>query len=171
MVDAQTLSIVFAGLSIGIAAIYYTLTLRNTQRAQQLQLETRQVQLFSQLFSMLNDVEYVRRWADFTYLWEYDDYDDWWIKYGPEGNLDAFAYFITNSIQKEGIGVMVKRGLLDVGLISELISGMIMKDWEKLEPIIREYRVRESYPHFQEYHEYLYNEIKKYREEHPELKT
>jgi hypothetical protein len=36
MVDAQTVSIVFAGLSIGIAAIYYTLTIRNSQRNQEL---------------------------------------------------------------------------------------------------------------------------------------
>jgi hypothetical protein len=159
----------FAGISVGLAAIYYMLILRNSQRAQQLQLETRQVQLFSQLYGMVSDVNYSKGWADFNYTWEFNDYDDWWKKYGPEANPDAFAYFMMNALQKEGMGVMVKRGLLDVGFISDWISGGIMMDWEKLEPIIREHRIRQSYPHFQEYHEYLYNEVKKYKEQHPEL--
>ena len=51
MVDVQTISIVFAGLSIGVAAIYYTLTLRNTQRAQQIQIDTRQAQLFMNIYN------------------------------------------------------------------------------------------------------------------------
>jgi hypothetical protein len=134
MVDYQTISVVFAGLSIGIAAIYYTLTLRNSQRAQQLQMETRQVQMFSQLFGMMSDMEFAKGWAEFNYLWEYEDYDDWWKKYGPNENPKAFAHFMTTSIQKEGIGVMVKRGLLDVGLVADWVSGMFMTDWEKLEP-------------------------------------
>ena len=51
MVDAQTISIIFAGVSMGVAAIYYTLNLRNT-------IKTRQAQLFMSLYDTYMDERY-----------------------------------------------------------------------------------------------------------------
>ena len=51
MVTVETISIVFTGLSISLAAFYYISTLRNAQRTQQMQLETRQAQLFMSFVS------------------------------------------------------------------------------------------------------------------------
>ena len=80
MVDAQTISIIFAGASIGVAALYYTLTLRNTQRAQQLQLETRQAQLFMQAYNRFTEKEFQKSWFEMVIQWEWDDYDDFMAK-------------------------------------------------------------------------------------------
>jgi hypothetical protein len=157
-------------LSLTVGVVYYIMTLRNTRKNQQIQLETRQAQLFSTIYSLTYNIDIMKKWVDFS-LWEYEDYDDFMNKYGPITNPEAFTYFMLKSMQMEGIGVMVKRGLLNIGLIADAVSGVIVDDWEKVEPIVREYRVRESFPHFQEYHEYLYNEVKKYKGEHPELKT
>jgi hypothetical protein len=90
MVDAQTLSIIFAGLSIGIAAIYYTLTLRNSQRAQRMQLESRQAQMFMQIFQ--EDLTQKGQHSLMDLLeWEFTDTDDFDAKYGKKVNPEACA--------------------------------------------------------------------------------
>lgn len=72
----------------------------------------------------------------------------------------------------EGIGVLVKRKLIDVNLVDDLMSGFILRSWEKIEPIIKEFRERENWPQAWEWIEYLYHQIKPIVEEqHPELKT
>lgn len=157
-------------LSLAVGVIYYIMTLRNTRKNQQIQLETRQAQLFSTIYTSASDMATIKKWADFKFTWEYEDYDDFMNKYGPITNPEDFSFFMLKSLQMEGIGVMVKRGLLNIGFIADWVSGTIVDDWEKLEPIVREYRVRMSYPHFQAYHEYLYNEVKKYKGEHLELR-
>ena len=62
MVDVQTLSIVFAGLSIGLAAIYYMMTLRNQDR-------TRQTQLFMQIYDRYMDKEFQAIEAEIFNQW------------------------------------------------------------------------------------------------------
>lgn len=157
-------------LSLTVGVIYYVIILRNTRKNQQIQLETRQAQLFSTIYTLVSDMATSKKWVDFNFTWEYEDYDDFMKKYGPITNPEAFSYFMLKSLQMEGIGVMVKRGLINIGFIADWVSGTIVDDWEKLEPIVREYRLRMSFPHFQEYHEYLYNEVKKYKDKNPELK-
>ena len=49
MVTVETVSIVFTALSISLAAFYYINTLRNTQRNQQLAMETRKAQHYMQM--------------------------------------------------------------------------------------------------------------------------
>ena len=51
MVDFQTISIVFTGLSISKAAFYYISALRNSRMTQEHALETRQAQLYMQIYS------------------------------------------------------------------------------------------------------------------------
>jgi hypothetical protein len=47
-----------------------------------------------------------------------------------------------------------------------------MRQWERMEPLMKEMRMRENWPQYGEYAEYLYQEIKKIVEEqHPELKA
>lgn len=46
MIDYQTISVVFTGISVSLAAFYYINTLRNAQRNQKLTLETRRAQMF-----------------------------------------------------------------------------------------------------------------------------
>ena len=48
-VGYQTISIIFAVISFGIASIYYALTLRRAAKDRQTTLETRQAQLFMQI--------------------------------------------------------------------------------------------------------------------------
>ena len=60
----------------------------------------------------------------------------------------------------EGIGVLMKKGLIDPSIVDDLMSGVIIRYWEKYEPLILEYRKRYDWPQSDEYVEYLYNKIK-----------
>ena len=51
-VTIQTLGILLTGFSVSLAAVYYTMTLRN-------QTETRQAQLFMQLFQLFNSKDWL----------------------------------------------------------------------------------------------------------------
>jgi len=56
-------------------------------------------------------------------------------------------------------------------LIALLITGMTRQYWENWIPIIDEARLRFSFPRMMSEAERLYNELMKYLDEHPELKT
>ena len=70
-----------------------------------------------------------------------------------------------------GIGVLVKKNLVDVNMVNDLIGNSIISVWEKFGPIFVDLRARISNPYVYTDWEYLYHEIVKHREEHPEPKT
>jgi hypothetical protein len=171
MVDAQTISIIFAGVSIGVAAIYYTLTLRNTQRAQKLQLETRQAQMFLTLFNRMLDENFAKTQRDVQWVWEWSDFEDFMVKYGPSSS-ENWAKFTITMMFFEGIGILVNKGIISASLIDDFISAMTIRIWNKYRRIIYDMREHYNAPQTYEWVEYLYNEIKPITEEqHPELKT
>jgi hypothetical protein len=65
----------------------------------------------------------------------------------------------------EGLGVLVKRGLIDVDLLYDMMYGSIIGVWEKFLPVITETRRRSDLPNLYEDIEYLYEEMIKIREE------
>lgn len=65
----------------------------------------------------------------------------------------AMDVFIT---YMEGVGVLVKEGLLDIRFVALLMSGLTLKSWEKYESFIREARVRWGLPRYGSEFEYLY---------------
>ena len=59
----------------------------------------------------------------------------------------------------EGMGVLVKRKLVDVEMVNELMLGFITRTWERIEPVITEYRERFEWPQALKWFEHLYNEM------------
>jgi ribosomal protein S8 len=124
VVDYQALSIIFAGLSIAASIVYYASVLQNANRTQQMQLETRQAQLFMQIISTYHSEEYIKAFSEIM-MWEYDSYDDYMAKYGSEVNPEAYMMYRKVFGYLEGIGVLVRRGLIDPSLVDDLMSGAI----------------------------------------------
>jgi hypothetical protein len=146
---------------------YYVMTVRNSQRMQQMTLETRQAQLFMQVYDRWASRDMTKMEYEFQ-QWEWDDYDDYVSKYH---DLENRSLRTTICKYYEGIGVLVKRGLIDPTFVDDLMSSAIMKYWEKYEPIAKEDRKRWM-PMAAEYQEYLYTMIKPIVEiQYPELKT
>jgi len=163
MVDVQTISIVLTGLGIIGAIIYYTLTLRNANK-------TRQAQLFMNLHETYMEESYQISEAIMLNDWQWNDYDDFMEKYGYK--TENYGMFAKEGTFLEAIGVLVNRGMIDVTLVDDLMSGSILKWWEKFEPVQLEIRERFNWPQNAEWVEYLYHQIKPIAErQHPELKT
>jgi hypothetical protein len=159
MVQIENLPLVLTGLGLIASILYYTMTLRNANKTQKQQLETRQAQLFMPLHSTYYSDEYLKAWAEIM-KWEYKDYDDYMSKYGGEANPDAYLMYRKVFGYLEGTGVLVKRGLIDPYFVDDLMSGMIVSYWDKFKPIILERRRRLNWPQVGEQIEYLYNQIK-----------
>lgn len=149
---------------------YYVLTVKNAQRNQQQQLETRQAQLFSQYHLRFN--EDFDKYNNIAMIWEYENLDDFNTKYGRIENPALWGDFLRLTSFLEGLGVLVKRDLTSIELVNDLMSGFIVRFWEKYKPYTMEIRSRYNWPNAYEHIEYLYNQIKPmYDKQHPELTT
>jgi hypothetical protein len=170
MVDLD-ISVIFAGLSIAASILYYASVLRNQNKTQQMQLETRQAQLFMFIYDRWSSPEYTRHFYALQ-EWEWADYEDFLEKYGGRKNPDVYIHFNQMASFLEGIGVLVKRELVDPILVDDLISYVVITFWEKFGSIIMERRVRDNTPQAFEWVEFLYSVIQPIAlSQHPELKT
>ncbi len=152
-------------LGVCIAAVYYVMTLRVQQRNIKQTLETRQAQLYMQIYNTINTREMCESDYDNQHL-ELKSIEDWdklqadkekWVSWTQWGNLF------------EGMGVLLHENLIDISHLARLLSGSIIWWWEKYEPFIMEFRKELDFPRAMIEMEYLYNEVMRYAEEHPEL--
>ena len=159
MVDYQTISIVLTGVGMIIALTYYSLQIRNQNR-------TRQAQLFMSIYQSMNTSEgleagqvildvKMKTVEDLNRLGEdREKYKAW----------NWFGNFL------EGIGVLVKDNLVDIGHVAQLVSGLILWYWEEYGEVIKAAREELGWPRYSIEVEYLYNRVVEYAEAHPELK-
>ena len=120
----------------------------------------RQTQLFMQLYDRLNSREFQEEYNEIVYLQEWKDYDDYMSRDGPETNFKAWTSLNSIGYFFDGLGVLVRRRLIDISLVDDLMSSSIFWLWEKMEPIIRERRKRKNRPQIWEWVEYLYGDMK-----------
>ena len=73
---------------------------------------------------------------------EWTDFDDLWEKYGPGSNSEEWANWLSVAAFFSGVGVLVKRNLVDISLVDDLLSNIIIRYWVFMEPIIMEWRER-----------------------------
>jgi len=160
-VDIQTISVLFTGVSISLAAFYYIMTIRNTGKNIQTTLETRQTDILMRLHSLWGSDEYQK--ASWTVIeLDYANMEEFEEKYGSiytltKTNLDIYkvCWFFN------GLGVLVHNDLADLRVVEELFGYMIPWMWEILEPIIQAEREHYGQPRSLEWFEYLYNEMRK----------
>ena len=172
----QSVSYIAGALGVCVAAAYYVLTLRTTQRNVQTTLETRHTQILLQLMDNLKKDQPI--WTKFMFTYKWSNLEDYLKKYGPEGNPEAWDEQLRLCINFEGLGIIISKGLIDVSIVYEMYGDWVLRYWEKWTPIVLELR-RTYGPEFFEWFEYLVGELKKYRlvkygpdpaRVHPELK-
>ena len=170
MVDID-ISVILAGFSIAASIVYYASVLRNQNKTQQMQLETRQATLFLNLYnkSMTSPVFH----KGFTKLQQtsWDNYDVFKKIYlgGEEVDEEFVEAYHTVGSFYEGVGVLIRENLLDIKYVASLMSSHIRVFWEKNVPIIDQIRRNWNTPRYWSETEYLYNELMRYGEENPEL--
>jgi hypothetical protein len=147
--------------------------MRNSQRTQQMQLETRQVQLFMQMHQQLNtiiteqvgDIEWITMLS--TKMSGLDEYLHK-RETDPRFKLLMDSHFGFY----ETLGVLVKEGYISIRLIALTWAGSTRMFYENIvEPIIEEAKVYWDYPRVYSETVYVCKELIKYMDEHPELKT
>jgi len=170
MAEPVTLQILLTYLtliSVPVGVLYHIMTLRNTRRNQELTLETRHAQMFMGIYGQLNQPEFIDAWRTFMNM-EWNTYEEYMqIQNDPELGRSLWVL----GMFYEPLGVLVKEELVPMRLVAQTITGMTRMYWEKLVPIIEEGRRAMSLPRWYSETEYLYNELMKYIDEHPELKT
>jgi hypothetical protein len=160
LAEIQAAYYMVAATGVLVAAIYYIVNMRAT-------LQTRQAQLFMQLYDR----------------WTFDIADKFW-DFLDDDISTAEELFDRQKTDKEfrrrtailsryheGVGVLVRFGLLDIRYIAYLASWPTRMYWEKYKPIIEDIRRLQNAPRSDSESEYLYNELMKYLEKHSELKT
>jgi hypothetical protein len=114
------------------------------------------------IYAQIYSLEFWNHFMEVRRQWEWEDYDDYYEKY--ESVPEKLNIFNAVGSYFEGMGVLVKRNLIDVTFVDDLISGPIMAVWEKFEPIILEDRRRKNMPTIWEWFGYLYERVKEVAE-------
>jgi hypothetical protein len=149
MVDIQTVSIAIASASVVAGVIYYAFQIRHQNRM-------RQTDLLLRLYSTFDSLEFLEAWHKIFWMPEPKDYDDFVEKLGGKRHITAFV-----ALFYEEVGVLLRRKLIDIGLVDDLFSDSLKLTWEKVKAPMMEVRKRGIYPRAYENFEYLYNEMKK----------
>ena len=158
-----------AATGVLVAAVYYVLNLRVSQRNQQLSLktqeltlkaqqqasETRQAQLFMQIFDSFHSRDAIENFLDVMEM-EWSDPEDYMRRYSAKKSR-ASMYVYGNYL--EGIAVLVKRKLIDPEIIYDIHTTNITEFWEMYEPVIKYLRGKWGTPLFYSLVEYLAGEM------------
>jgi hypothetical protein len=95
---------------------------------------------------------------------EWTDFDDFWEKYGEETNPDAWTSWLTVAAFFNGVGVLLKRNLIDIILVEDLLSNVVFGMWSRMEVPLHGYRKWQTRTLFglEILHgfEYLYKQLK-----------
>jgi hypothetical protein len=146
MVDIQTVSIIIASASVVAGVIYYSLQIRHQNKM-------RQTDLVMKLYSQFNSLEFQKIYHEILKR-EAKDYYDYDKKYGWAEATAVGMFF-------EGIGILLKRKLIDLDLVDDMFTSPIKWAWEKMKDMTLEVRKVRNQPEILEWFEYLYNEMKK----------
>ena len=110
-----------------LAAIYYIFNMKAT-------LQTRQAQLFMQIYSKFDDREFTRNQLQIQFD-QYKDYDEWLQRYGSENKMEAYSAWILVARFFHGVGVLVDKGLVSGRLVYDLMGDPVIDAWEKMGPV------------------------------------
>ena len=170
---------VLAGLS------YYIMTVRNQNKS-------RQAQLLMNLYESYRSKESRRQSLEIQ-SWEWKDPNEFFEKYGQEVNPDAWALWEAKAAFFNGVGILLKKNLIDIELVDEFLTSSVNRHWNMLGMgvIIAEWRKRlperrQDQPWrydsndlwqdeslmFNPFHgfDYLYHSLIEYRKAHPLIK-
>ncbi len=155
--DPASASIVVASISVAVGDVLALLQLRNQGR-------TRQAQLFMQLYNRFSTKEFVRSTLEIIYERELKDFGESQAKATfllGETNIEDASVSGEVCAFFEGMGLLVKKRLIDINLVAELLSSPLCWVWEKLERNIIRARDLSGRPQIWEWFEYLYYEVQR----------
>ena len=141
LAEIQAAYYMVAATGVLVAAIFYILNLRVSQRNMKATLQTRKLQLATSLADNLFNEEGFQRYCELMNM-EWKDYDDFEKKYGSDFNPDNYAKRTTCSYTFNMVGTLLKEKLVEPEMLYDM--GMIGASfiWYKFDDVLLDQRKR-----------------------------
>ncbi|MCX6653578.1 MAG: hypothetical protein NTY03_00500 [Candidatus Bathyarchaeota archaeon] len=154
----QSVSYIAGALGVCVAAIFYVLNLRISQRNMRQTLETRKLQFVTSITNQLLSEEGQRRYGELLNM-EWKDYDDFEKKYGSDYNMDNYAKRASVWKTYNTLGMLVREKLVEPEVLYRINDVNPCFMWSKFKDIIAENRRRYSGKDTFSDFEFLNNEL------------
>jgi len=156
VVDITEISAVVVAVGVLVGVVYYVLEIRHQSKVRETDLAIRMNPWMNVNGSELSDA-IAKLWST-----EYKDYDDFVKRYGPfpSGKPEQKAMILVMNYF-EGIGMLLKRNLMDTDFAWDLFGSSYFLAWEKVRPLVEGARKQWNIPDAWSFFEYLYSEMKK----------
>ncbi len=161
----ESIPYVLTGIGIIISILYYTSVLRNANKTQQIQLDTRKAQLFTSVWEKVYTEQAMDGDLDLMNI-QFKTAQDWEELLKNREKYKAWnwwgGYF-------EGMGLLVRDDFVDIDMVARLMSGSILSFWTKYKDGIMACRESNGWPRFMIEFEYLAIRVIEHGKENPEL--
>jgi hypothetical protein len=152
MASFEFLAIILTGLGLIISLLYYAIVISNQNKVMKTQILQRSLESLSTRDTNLD-------WWTVQYL-EWEDYDDFRAKYGPEVDMETWSIINTVWNEMNGIGYLVYKGIIDIESVYDYGGGRPTHMYRKFKPYFDESQRRNGFNRFM-WWEYLYSEMRK----------
>ena len=159
MVSLEVIAILLSGISISASLFYYANVLQNQNK-------TRQTQLFMTLYEVYRSIEFRRQWYS-TSSWTWSSHEEFLSKYGAENNVEAFSVLHSVLGFFEGVGMLVKRGDIDIEMVEDLLDIPAVIVWNRFKDFVYGSREKRDWPQLFSNFEYLINQIEERKNQKP----
>ena len=129
----SAISAVVAASGVMIGVVFTVLELRNL-------VITRQTDLVIRLYSTFGSKELQEAWEKIKTR-KCDDFNAYMKEYGLL-EINEVGWFF------EGVGVLLNRKLIDIGLVDDLFSSPVKRAWERMKPIAEGMRKQTQRPKY-----------------------
>jgi hypothetical protein len=144
----QSVSYIAGASGVCVAAIFYVLNLRISQKNQEISqrnmkttLETRKLQFVTSITNQLLSEEGQKRFGELLNM-EWKDYDDFEKKYGSDYNMDNYAKRMSVWNTYNTLGMLVREKLIEPEVLYSITGTNPLLMWSKFKDLIAEWQKR-----------------------------
>ena len=161
MVSIEQILYIVPILALTASILYYAIILRNANKTQKMQLETRQVQMFMNMSGVRSSPEVTKLIYRVIFMDEWKDLEDYFNRYGPEKNLDTYSEHLYVWQLFDTVGLLLMKNVIDLSFLDDVLKSSVLVAWRKFEPVIKVTRQRTNQPNMWSQFQYLAEEIMK----------
>jgi hypothetical protein len=150
----EYLPLVITGIGLAASIFYYSMVLRNNNKARLREIVFQRTQVYSGYYTIAFAA--TRNMNDWNTLEEFR------AKYGISVNPEKWSKYMYITRVFNIAGIMLKENMADADLIFKLYPPYaVINIWEQFEPVTQGLRERVNFPEAYESFEFLYQQAKK----------
>jgi hypothetical protein len=158
VIDLTEVSAVIAAVGVIVGVIYYILEIRHQDKMKHLD-------LFMSIYSNWGSPDMLDAHRRFMII-KVESYERWVKEHGQvtessqlNTDVDRVGWFFNL------MGFLVKEKIVNIKLVDELLGYWVIKNWETIKPLVEGWRKQYNIPESYSWFEYLYNEMKKRKQQ------